>query len=150
MLRLEGLENAQKGRSSTGVVRNVIAELGELVEDEIIAVPRQLGASVVNLLDVALRAGGADDVLWRGHPVAQPLETLLTHAGRQYRDPAATEDAGNRDAAAAIIAGRWPDRLVTGRVEPAGHQMRDQAAIGRQHLVRRDHREKTAERHDDR
>src|SRR5271169_3296948 len=146
MLRLEGLENARKSRSGADVVRNIITELGELVEDEIVGVARELGASVIDLLDVALRAGGADDILGPGHPSAQPLEALLAHAGRQYRDAAATEDAGNRDAAAAIIAGRWPDRLVTGRVEPAGHQMRDQAAVGRQHLMRGDHRKETAER----
>ena len=150
MLRLEGIENARKSRSGAGVVRNIVAELGELIEDEIVGIPRELGAFVIDLLDVALRAGGADDILGLGHPGTQPLETLLAHAGRQYRNGAATEDAGNRDAAAAIIARRRPDRLVTRGIEPAGHQIRDQTAIGRQHLVRRDHREETAERHEDR
>src|ERR1700737_3745299 len=150
MLRVEGLENPRKGGSGAGVGRYVIAELGELVEDEIVGIARELGASVIDLLDVALRAGGADDILRLGHPGAQPLETLLAHAGRQYRNPAATEDAGNRYTAAAIIPGRWPDRPLTGWVQPPGNEMRDQAAIGRQHLVRRDHRKETAERHDDR
>src|SRR5436305_3632263 len=134
MLRLEGIENARKSRSGAGVVRNIVAELGELIEDEIVGIPRELGAFVIDLLDVALRTGGADDVLGLPHPGAQPVETLLAHAGRQYRNAAATEDAGNRDAAAAIVARRWPDRLLSGRVEPAGYQMRDQTAIGRQHL----------------
>src|SRR5580704_2510215 len=150
MLRLEGLENARKSGPGAGVVRKIIAELGELVEHEIIGIARELGASVIDLLDVALRTGGADDIVGLGHPGAQPLETLLAHAGRQYRDPAATEDTGNRYTAAAIIPGRWPDRPLTGRIEPAGHQMRDQTAKGRQRLVCRDHREETAERDDDR
>jgi hypothetical protein len=150
MPRLEGIENARKSRSGAGVVRNIVAELGELIEDEIIGIPRELGAFVIDLLDVALRTGGADDVLGSRHPAAQPLEALLAHAGRQNRNAAATEDAGNRDAATAIIARRWPDHPLTGRIEPARHQMRDQASIGRQHLVRGDHRKKTAERHEDR
>src|SRR5260370_9238075 len=150
MLRLEDLENARKSRSGAGVVRYIIAELGELIEDEIIGVARELAASVIDLLAVALRAGGADDILRLGYPGAQPLDALLAHAGRQYCDPEASEDAGNRNAAAAVIAGRWPDRLLPRRVEPAGHQVGEQAAIGRQNLVCGDHREETAERHDDR
>src|SRR5690242_21682163 len=102
---------------------NIIAELGELVEDEIIGVLRELGASIVDFFDVALRAGGTDDVLGLGDPGLQPREALLAHSGRQYRNPAAAEDAGYRDAAAAVIAGRRPDRLVTGRIKPARHQM---------------------------
>ena len=129
---------------------DVIAEFGKLVEDHIVRIARELGAFVVDLLDVALRAGGPDDVLGPAHPSAQPVKALLAHALGQHGDAAATEDARNRDAAAAIIPGRWPDRLVTRRVEPAGHQTGNQTAICRQHLVRADQREEAAERHEDR
>src|SRR5271166_852490 len=121
-----------------------------LVLNQIGRIAREIGASVVDFLDVALRAGGPDDILGPRHPGAQPVEALLAHALRQHRDAAAIEDARDRDPAAAVIPGRRPNRPVTRRIEPAGHQMRDQTTIGRQHLVRVDHREEAAERHNDR
>ena len=111
---------------------------------------RQLGASVVDFLDVALRARGADDVLGPLDPLAQPQEPLGAHALRQHGDRAEAQHPGDRHAAAAVVAGRRPHRPVVLGVEPAGHQKRDQAAIGGQHLVGADQRKKAAERHDDR
>jgi len=43
---------------------------------------------------------------------------------------AATENARDRDAAAAVIAGRGPDRAVAGGVELAGDDARREAAEG--------------------
>ena len=129
---------------------HVVAEFRKLIEDDIGRIARELGAFVIDLFDVALRAGGPDDILGPRHPGAQPLEALLAHALRQHGNGAAVEDARDRDAAPAVIPGRRPHRPVTRRIEPAGHQIRDQAAIGRQHLVRTDHREEATERHDDR
>ena len=80
----------------------------------------------------------------------QPVEALAAHAGRQHRDAAAAEDAGDGDAAAAVVAGRWPHRAVVRRIELSGDQARHQAGIGGEHLVRADHREAAAEQHDDR
>jgi len=65
------------------------------------------------------------------------------------RDAVAAEDARDRHAAPAVVAGRRPDRAVAGRVVLPGDDARRQAAIRRQHLVRADHREAVAERHDD-
>src|SRR5262249_40724384 len=102
---------------------DVITELSELIENYIARVPRKLGAFVVDLFDVALRARGPDDVLWPLYPRAKPVKTLFAHTLRQDGDSTAIEDAGNRDAAATVIPGRWPNRLMALRVKPAGHQM---------------------------
>ncbi len=110
----------------------------------------QLGALVVDFLDVALGARRADDVLGLGHPLLEPLETLPAHAGRQHGNAATAEDARNRDAAAAVVAGGRPDRFLADRIETAAHQLAHQHGIGRQHLVRPDHRKAVAEQHDDR
>ena len=86
----------------------------------------------------------------RADPIVEPVETLPAHALGQNRDAAAAEDARDRDAAAAVVAGRRPDRPVVLGIEPAGHQPGNQTAIGRQHLVRADHREKAAQCHHNR
>ncbi len=62
----------------------------------------------------------------------------------------AAHDARDRDTAAAVVAGRRPQRPMALGVEAARDQARDEAGIGRQHLVRADHREAVAERDDDR
>src|SRR5262249_41476146 len=86
--RLQCVVALRERRTRARVVSHIVAEFGKLVENDIGRIARELGAFVVDLLDVALRAGGPDDVLRLGRPAAQPLEPLLAHAGRQYRDAA--------------------------------------------------------------
>src|SRR5262249_44732513 len=117
-------------RAGAGKMGNIVSEFGELVEDDIGRIPLELGASVEDFLDVALRAGGPDNTLSLRYPGAQPLEAFLAHALRQHSHAVTIEDARDCNTAPAVIPGRWPDRLVARRVEPAGHQIRDQAAIG--------------------
>ena len=108
-------EDAVERAPGAVIVDEIIGELGELIEDDVLPVARQLGALVVDFLDVALGAGRADDVGRIGNPLLQPVEALAAHAGGKHGDAAAAEDAGNRDAAAAIIAGRRPDRTVAAK-----------------------------------
>src|SRR6516164_4051414 len=131
-------------------MRYIVAEFSKLVEDDIGRIARELGAFFVDLLYVALRAWGPDDVLRLGRPAAQPLEPLLAHALGQYGYAAAAENTRDRDATAAIISGRRPYGLVKRRVEAARHQARYQAAIGGEHFVRGDHRKQATERQDNR
>ena len=131
-------------------MRDIVAKFGKLVEDDIGWVAPELGTFIIDFLDIALRARGLDDAIGLENPGAEPLETLFAHALRQHGDAAAIDDARDRDPAAAVIPCRRPNCLVTGRIEPAGHQSGYQTAIGCQHLVRPDHRETAAERHDDR
>jgi hypothetical protein len=71
-------------------VAEVVAELAELVEDEVARVLGQLVAGVVDLLDVALGADRADDVVGRVlAPPVEPVEALLAHALGQDGDAAA-------------------------------------------------------------
>ena len=111
---------------------------------------RELVALVVDLLDVALGAGRPDDVGRVDHPVLEPVEALAAHALGQHGDAAAAHEPRDRDAAAAVVAGRGPDRAVARRVELPGDDPRREAAVGGEHLVRADHREAVAERDDDR
>jgi len=143
------LEHLGQRAPGADPVHDVVRELRELVEDVVVGVAGQLGAGVVDLLDVALRARRADDVRGVGDPARQPLEPLGAHALGQHGDAAAAEDARDGDAAAAVVAGGRPHRLVAGRVEQAGDQPHRQARVGRQHLVRADHREPLAQRHHD-
>ena len=132
------------------IVDEIVGKLGELIEDDILPIARQLGAFIVDLLDIAFGAGRADDVGRLCNPLLQPVEALAAHAGRKDSHTAAAEDAGNRDAAAAIIAGRRPHRTVLRRIELPGDQPRHQAGIGGEHLMGADHRKATAEQYDDR
>src|SRR5271170_85314 len=86
------LEDTLQRRPSAGIMREVIAELGELVEDNVAGVARQLGAFIIDFLNVALRARSANDVLWPARPPPQPLEPLLAHTLGQDGDAAAIED----------------------------------------------------------
>ena len=110
---------------------------------------RKLRAFVVDLFDVALGAGRSDDVRAVGDPALEPVEALAAHAGRKHGDAVAVEQPGDRHTAAAVVARGWPDRAVTRRVEAAGDDARHQTTIGREHLVRADHRKAIAERDDD-
>ncbi len=80
----------------------------------------------------------------------EPIEALLAHAGGQHGHAAAAENAGDGDAAAAVISGRRPDGAIMRRIEMSGHQTRHQTGIGGQHLVRPDHRKAPPEQNDDR
>ena len=129
----------------------VIAELGELVEDEVARILRQLVAGVVDLLDVRLGAERPDDVLLRVRaPCVEPVEALLAHPLGKDRDTAARHDLRDCDAASGVVAGRRPDRPMDGRIELAGDDAWRQARVGGEHLVGRDHREPVAEHDDDR
>ena len=106
---------------------------------------------VVDLLDVALRADGLDDVLGRVlAPPVEPVEALLAHPLGQDGHAAAGHQPADGDAAAGVVAGARPDRPVTGRVELPGDHPRRQAGVRGEHLVRGDHREAVAEDDDDR
>src|SRR5258705_7291210 len=122
----------------------------KLIEDDVLPVARQFGAFIVDLLDIALGTGRADDVRRLGNPLLQPVEALAAHAGGKHGHTAAAEDAGNRDAAAAVIAGPPPDRAGVRRIGLSRDQPRHHAGIGRQHLVGADHRKAAAEQYDDR
>ena len=149
MRRALALEDALQRAAGAQVVDQIIGEFVELVEDHVALLARQLVALVVDLLDVALGTRRAHDVGRVADPVLEPAEALGAHALGQHRDAVATEDARDRDTAPAVVAGRRPDRAVTGRVVLPGDDARRQTAVRRQHLVRGDHRETVAERHDD-
>ena len=121
--RIRALERAA-GRE---VVDDVVPPLGELVQDHVLGVERELLAPVVDLLDVALGAGRADHVLRLGDPALEPGEALAAHPLGQDGDAAAAEQPRDRDAAAAVVPGRGPDRAVACRVERA----LDEAGRGR-------------------
>ena len=149
---LTGLERLKEPPQRTPrhqVVNQVIPEFGELVEDDVLRIAPEFVALVVDLLDVALRPGRADDVLRIGHPPFQPGEALPAHPLGQHGDAAAAHDPGDGYPAAGVVAGRGPDRPVRGRVELPGDDPRGQAPVRRQHLVRPDHREAITQRDDD-
>ncbi len=111
----------------------VVPELVELVEDhQVLAGLAQLPALVEDLLDVRLRTRGLDDL---PGDALQPLEPLPGHALGEDRDRLATEQVRVVGAAAAVVAGRRPDRLLGGRVELARHEPRHQAPERGAHLV---------------
>ena len=146
-----GLEDVPEGPSGDAVVAEVVAELGELVEHEVARIEGEFVAGVVDLLDVRLRAVGADDVLGRVRaPPVEPVEALLTHPLGQDRHAAARHDPTDRDAAACVVARRGPDRPMVGGVELPGDHARREARVRGEHLVGGDHREPVAEHHDDR
>ena len=69
----------------------------------------------------------------------------------QHGDAAAAQQPRDRDAAAAVVAGRRPHGAVRGSGSKLpGDEPRDQAAVGGEDLVRADQREAVAERDDDR
>ncbi|MNM92147.1 hypothetical protein D3C81_1044690 [compost metagenome] len=137
------------GFAGAGVMRKVVAELRELVQDHGVVFPREQRALVVDLLDVALGTRRPHDVRRVRHPALEPVEAFAAHAFRQYRDAAAAQNSGYRHTAAAVVAGGRPNRTMTARVEAARHQALYQAAVGRQHLMRPNHRKAMANGHDD-
>ena len=142
-------EHAIESRARGVIVDQIVRELGELIEDDVLAVAGELGAFVIDFLDVAFGARRADDIGGIADPLRQPIEALAAHPRRQHGDAAAADDAGYGNAAAAVIPGGWPDRAVLPRIETAGHQSGYQARIGGEHLVRADHGKAPAEENDD-
>ena len=139
--------------SSAGPVQRqcpeVVAELAELVEDLVGRIARQLCAFVVDLLDVRFRAGSAENILRRAHPLTKPVEPLPAHALGQHGDTPAAQNLGDRHATAAIVARGRPHRALAHGIEPPRHQPRRQTGVRGQHLVCADHREQRTQRHDD-
>src|SRR4029078_1120829 len=101
----------------------------ELLEDDIGRIAAEHRTGVVDFLDVALRARRADDIGRIGDPFTEPFEAFAAHVFRQHRTAAKAQDTGNRDAATAVVPGRRPYGAVTGRVEFAAGNPRDEAAI---------------------
>ncbi len=141
-------EDLLDDRAGHGVVPGRVPELLELVEDGDLVAARlpQLPALVVDLLDVRLGARRRDDLVRADG--AQPLEALLRHALGQDGDGLAAEQRAVEGAAAAVVPGRGPDRLVQLGVELARDQARHQAAEGGADLVGAD-REVLADQPDD-
>src|SRR5881397_2017170 len=69
----ERLEHRLHGATRAQEVDEMVPELGELVEDHVLALGGELGALRVDLSDVALRAGRTDDIAGIGDPPLQPL-----------------------------------------------------------------------------
>ncbi len=143
------LEDALERGTGREIVGDVVPELRELVEDDVVGILGELVAPVVDLLDVALRARGADDVAGIDHPLLQPGEPLAAHALGKDGDAPASHQPGDGDAAPAVVAGRRPDGPIGRGIELSRDQPRRQAAVGGQHLVGGDQREPVSERNDD-
>ena len=146
---LEMGKHAIESRTGTVIVNEIIGKLGKLIEDDVCLVARQLGAFVVDFLDIALRAARADDIGRIAHPLRQPFKALGAHACGQNRNTTTAENARDRHAAAAIVSSRWPDRAVIRRINLTGDQPRHQAGVSGENLVCADHREAPAEQDND-
>ena len=127
-----------EGVARDEVVREVVGELRELVEDDGARIASNLAAGLEDLPDVALGPWRADDVPRVGDPPLEPAEPLGAHVLRQDGHAPAAEQARDRDSSARIVAGRRPYRAVLRRVEAACDEARHEARIGREHLVSRD------------
>src|SRR5262245_33531980 len=127
-------EDPLEGPSCAVVVDLIVRKLGELIEDHVVRVARQLRAPIVDFLDVALGARRATDVCGITDPVAKPVKSRAAHAGGQDGYATASEDPGNRNAAATIVPGRWPDRAVPAGIELPGDDPRHEARVCREDL----------------
>ena len=87
------LDDVGQGGCGDGVVPEVVPEFGELIEDDVLGVLPEHGASVVDLLDVALGPRGADDILGARDPLVEPVESFLRHALREHGNAAASHDS---------------------------------------------------------
>src|SRR6516162_4774350 len=99
------------------IVDQVVGEFGELVENDVVLVARELVALVVDFLDVAFRSRRANDIAGIADPFLQPVEALPAHTGGQHGHAAATQNTRYRNTAAAIISGGRPHRPVMRRLE---------------------------------
>ena len=143
-------EHAIEGGAGAVIMDQVVGEFGKLIDDHVALVTRKLGALVVDFLDVAFRSRRADDVGGIRDPFVEPIEALLAHAGGQHGHAAAAQDAGDGNAAAAVVSGGRPHGAIMRRIEMSGQQTRHQTGIGGQHLVRPDHGKAPPEQNDDR
>ena len=147
---LEVVEDGAEGRAGAEVVRQVVVELGELVEDEVGGILGEFVTLVVNFLDVGFAPVGGDDVFLRvDGPLAQPVEAFLAHAFGEDGDAAAVHEAADGDAPAAVVAGGRPDGAVFGWVESAQDDARGEAGVCGQNLVGTDHRGQATDDGDD-
>ena len=150
LLLAQRLEDALERGAGREVVDDVVPELGELVQDHVLRVLGQLVAPVVDLLHVALGARRPDDVARGRDPLLEPGEALAAHALGEDGDAVAAEQARDGDAAAAVVAGRRPDRRGDGVGSNVPvNEPRHQAAVRGEHLVGADQREAVAEHDDD-
>ena len=115
------------------VVEAIVAHHLELIEDADIGVAgAQAVGFVVNLLDVALRAIGLDDL----RAVAfDALETLAAHAFRQDDEALAAHPPADPRAADAVIARRGPDKRMDFGIDFAEQFLFEQHRIRRADLV---------------
>src|SRR5262249_17479972 len=146
---LDTFEHRRERAPGAMIVDQIVGKLRKLVENDVVPIAGELRAFIVDFLDVAFRAGRADDVAWIRDPAFEPVEPLAAHTGGQPRDAAAAKNARYRNASAAVIAGGGPDRPVPGRVEATGNEPWHEASIGSEHLVGADQRKPAAEQHDD-
>ena len=130
-------------------MHHVVPVLRELIEDQVPIVPGEDPAGIVDLLDVALRARRAVDVPRIDHPLLEPVEAFPAHGLGQHRNRPAPQEPRDRNAPAAVVAGRGPHGTVTRHVEGSGEQVGNEASVRGQHLVGADHRESVAQCHDD-
>ncbi len=87
-LLLQGEEDRLERRTRATPVRQIVAEFAELVDDLVGGIARQLGALVVDLLDVGLGAGRAHDVLRAPSPIFPTSRTApgsCLRAARPHR-----------------------------------------------------------------
>src|SRR5260370_37006200 len=97
--------------SGAVIMDQVVGEFGKLIDDDVAIVAGKLGALVVDFLDVAFGSRRGDDVAGMWHPVLQPIEALLAHAGGQQRDAGTIEVTRNGNAAPARSFRGWPRPL---------------------------------------
>ena len=114
------------------VVPQGVAHLGELVEDHHGRILLEFPGLVEDFLDVTFAARGRDDLAGDG---LEPVEALLGHILRQDGDGVAGKKLGVESAAAAVVTGGGPDRVMIRCVKLAGHESRSQAAEGSANLV---------------
>jgi len=67
-----------------GPVNDVVSVFRKLIQNQIVRIPGQRVAGVVNLLDVAFGPRGSIDVIGVGQPVIEPVKSLLAHSLRQH------------------------------------------------------------------
>ena len=127
----------------------MVGKLTKLIEDEVGRVFAHIVARVVNLFDIALGARRANRVAWVACPFIQPVEPLLRHAGWQHGHTTSTHDLADGHTTARIVASRRPNRAVIRGVKLPRNNARGKNCVGREHLVRGDHREAVAEHDDD-
>ena len=130
----DGGERLLGGGAGDAEVPEVVPELLELVEDHRLRLGLlDLPAGVEDLLDVGLAPRRRDDL---GADRGEPLEPLAAHLLGEDRHRVAAQQRRVERAAAAVVAGRGPHRLLRDRVELPRDQAGHEAAERRADLVR--------------